>query len=82
MYAVFPSGTNLKLHIISVTSKMVKKVITNYDSSKTSGPDYIPVVVLNNCQPEPSYILDELSNKCLRKFVFLIVGSFNGGPCI
>ena len=28
---VFPSITNLKLHIISVTLKMVKNVITNLD---------------------------------------------------
>ena len=28
---VFPSGTNLKLHNISVTPKMVKQVITNLD---------------------------------------------------
>ena len=46
---VFPSITNLKLHNIFVTPKMVKKVITNLDSSKTSGPDCIPVVVLKNC---------------------------------
>ena len=36
---VFPSRTNLKLHNISVTSKMVKKVIMNLDLSKTSGLD-------------------------------------------
>ena len=36
---------------------MVKKVITNLDSSKASAPDCIPVVVLNNCKPELSYIL-------------------------
>ena len=42
---VFPSRTNLKLHNISVTPKMVIKVITNLDSSKASGPDCIPVVV-------------------------------------
>ena len=41
---VFPSVTNLKLHI-SVTPKVVKKVITNLYSSKVSGPDCIPVVV-------------------------------------
>ena len=41
---VFPSVTNLKLHI-SVTPKVVKKVITNLHSSKVSGPDCIPVVV-------------------------------------
>ena len=39
---VFPSRTNLKLHNISITPKMVKKVITNLDSSKASGPDCIP----------------------------------------
>ena len=49
---VFPSRTNLKLHNISVTPKMVKKIITNLDSSKAFGPDCIPVVVLKNCEPE------------------------------
>ena len=38
---VFPSRTNLKLHNISITPKMVKKVIPNLDSSKVSGPDCI-----------------------------------------
>ena len=52
---VFPSRTNLKLHNISVTPKMVKKVIMNLDSSKASGPDCIQVVVLKNCEPELSY---------------------------
>ena len=45
---VFPSKANLALHNISVTSKMVKKVIINLDLSKASGPDCIPVVVLKN----------------------------------
>ena len=49
---------------------MDKKVITNLDLSKASGPDCIPVVVLKNCEPELSYILTELFNKCLRKFCF------------
>ena len=51
-FPVFPSRTNLKLHNISITPKMVKKVIMNLDSSKVSGPDCIPVVVLKNCEPE------------------------------
>ena len=42
---VFPSRTNLKLHNVSVTPKMVKMVITNLDLSKTSAPDCISVVV-------------------------------------
>ena len=40
-----PSRTNLKLHNISVTPKMAKKVIMNLDRSKAYGPDCIPVVV-------------------------------------
>ena len=39
---VFPSRTNFKLHNISVTSKMVKKVKMNLDLSKASGPDCFP----------------------------------------
>ena len=38
--------------------------------SKAPGPDYIPVVVLKNCEPELSYILAELFNKCLKEFCF------------
>ena len=41
---VFPSRTNLKLHNISVTPKMVKKVIMNLDLAKTSAPDCIPAL--------------------------------------
>ena len=50
---------------------MVKKVIKNLDLSKASGPDCIPVVVLKNCEPEPSYILAEVFNKCLKESCFL-----------
>ena len=67
---VFSCRTNLKLHDISITPKMVKKVIMNLDSSKASGPDYIPVVVLKNCEPELSYILAELFNMCLQESCF------------
>ena len=66
----FPSRTNLKLHNISIIPKMVKKVITKLDSSKASGPDCIPVVVLKNCEPELSYILAELFNMYLKESCF------------
>ena len=49
---------------------MVTKVLTNLDSSKASGPDFIPVVVLKNCKPEVSYILAELFNMCLKESCF------------
>ena len=67
---VFSSRTNLKLHNISVTRKIVKKVITNLDSSKATGPDCIPVVVLKNCEPDLSYILAELFNMRLKESCF------------
>ena len=66
----FPSRTNLKLHNISVTPKMVKKVITNLDLPKASGPHCIPVVVLRNCEPELSHILAEFFNKYLKESCF------------
>ena len=43
---VFPSRSNLKLDNISVTPKMVKRVITNRNLSKAFDPDCMPVVVL------------------------------------
>ena len=49
---------------------MVKNVITNLDSSKASGPDCIPVMVLKNYEPELSYILAKLFNNCLKKSCF------------
>ena len=70
LYLFFPSRTNLKLHNVSGTLKIVEKVITNLDLSKTSGPDCIPEVVLKNCEPEISFLLAELFNKCLKKSCF------------
>ena len=49
---------------------MVKKVITNLDLSKASGPDCIAVVVLKNSEPEFSYILAELFKMCLKESWF------------
>ena len=80
--------TNLKLHNISVTFKMVKKVIMNLDLSKASGSDCIPLVVLKNCELELSYVLAELFNKCLKESRFpdcwkvSSVEGFISGPCI
>ena len=66
---VFRSRTNMKLHI-SLMPKVVRKVVMNLDLSKASGPNCIPVVVLKNCEPELSYILAELFNKCLKESCF------------
>ena len=66
----FPSRTNLKLHNISVTPKMVRKVVMNLDLPKASGPECIPVVLLKNVELEFPYILAELFNKCLKESCF------------
>ena len=67
---VFLSRFNLKIHNISLTPKIIKKVIMNLDLSKVSGPDCIPVVVLKHCEPELSYTLTELFNKSLKESCF------------
>ena len=65
---VFPSRTNLKMHNISVTPKMVRKVIMNLDLSKTSGPYCIPVTVLKNCESKLSYVQAE-SGTCTQSYL-------------
>ena len=50
----------------TVTPKKVKRVITNLYSSKASGPDYIRVVILKNCESQLSYILAEFFSVCLK----------------
>ena len=77
--SVFPSRTNLKLHNISVTPMLVRKVIMNLDLSKASGPDCIPEMVLKNCEPELSFVLAELLISALSSLVFQIVGTFHVG---
>ena len=49
---------------------MAKKAIANLDSSKASGPDSIPEMVLKNCESELSYILAELFNMSLKEPCF------------
>ena len=68
--SVFSSRANLKLHNISVTTKMIRTVVMNLDLSKASGSDCIPVVVLKNFESELSYILAELFNNCLKESCF------------
>ena len=67
----FLPKTNLKLYNnFFATHKMVKKVITNFHSSKVSGPDYFSVVFLKNCGTKLSYILAEPFKMCLEESCF------------
>ena len=67
---VVPSRNNMKQHNISVTPKLVRKVVMKFNLSKVSGPDCIPMVVLKNCESELSYMLAKLFNKCLKESCF------------
>ena len=67
---VFPSRTNMKLHNISVTPKIVKMVVKSFDWSLATGPICIQVLVLKNCEPKLSYILAELFSVCLEESCF------------
>ena len=58
------------MHNTCISPKMVKKVITNLDSSKASCRHCIPVVVVKNCEPQLWYILAERFNMCLKEFCF------------
>ena len=49
---------------------MLRKVTTNLDLSKASGPHCIPMVVLKNCEHELSYMLFQLFKKCLKESCF------------
>ena len=42
----------------------------NLDLSKVSGPNFIPVVALRNCELELSYILAEFCNMFLKESCF------------
>ena len=61
---------------------MVKKTITNLDSSKASIPDCIQAMVLQNCEPELSYILADLFNMCLKILFSIFVEGLISGLCI
>ena len=70
---MLPSASDKAQFLIKTfltTLILVKNVIHNLDLLKASGPDCILVVVLKNCEPQLSYVLDDLFNMCLQGFVF------------
>ena len=49
-----------------MTARQISNLIRNLDSTKATGPDGIPVVVLKHLSPELSPILAKLFNRCLK----------------
>ncbi|MEL7340328.1 MAG: reverse transcriptase family protein, partial [Bacteroidota bacterium] len=66
----FPPVTDEKLCESKVTASLISKLITELDSTKATGPDGIPVVVLKHLNPELSPILAKLFNRCLKEKCF------------
>ena len=64
------SRTNCRISFVSITPRKVAKVIQGLDTSKATGPDQIPAIVLKMCSPELSPVLSKLYNLCLSKSVF------------
>ena len=59
--------TDVNLSSLHITPEMVADVIKFLDSSKATGPDEIPVIVLQKCSPELSPILCRLFRKCIEE---------------
>lgn len=74
--------TNLELHNNHVTLKLAKKVTSELDLLKAPGPDYVPVVVLEKCESELSYILHEFFSNCLKEYFFPNFWKLWSGPSI
>ena len=61
----FPPRTGEKLSPPTITVKAVRRVINCLDSSKSSGPDGIPVIVFKQLSPELAPVLSKLFNRCV-----------------
>ena len=61
---------------------MVKKVITNLDLSKMSGPDCILVVFPKNCEPKLLYIIAELFSIYVSEGIYVPLLLYLVTPCL
>ena len=66
----FPPLTDERLCDLKVSAGQISKLIKELDSTKATGPDSIPVVVLKHLSPELSPILAKLFNRCLKEKCF------------
>ena len=66
----FPLRTDAIFSNIDVSAAKVSQIIIHLDPSKATGPDGIPVVVLQKCSPELSPKLAKLFNKCITESCF------------
>ena len=63
----FPPLTDNYLSEVNITARDVGKLIDALDTTKSTGPDNIPSIVLKKICPEVAPILAKLFNRCLRE---------------
>ena len=66
----FAPRTTESVSLPAITVKRVKKIISCLDSSKSSGPDGIPVIVFKQLSPELSPVLSKIFQKCVSSSEF------------
>ena len=66
----FAVRTQASAPLPRISVKRVKRIISCLDSSKSSGPDGIPVIVFKKLSPELSPVLSKLFLRCVEVGVF------------
>ena len=66
----FDVRTDIDLSSLDFSVKTISTIISNLDPTKATGPDGIPVVLLQKCSPELSPVLANLYKKCFAESCF------------
>ena len=66
----FDTRTDIDLTSLDFSVKTISSIISNLDPTKATGPDGIPVVLLQKCSPELSPVLAKLFRKCFAESWF------------
>ena len=66
----FDTRTDIDLTSLDFSVKTISSIISNLDPTKATGPDGIPVVLLQKCSPELSPVLAKLFRKCFAESCF------------
>ena len=62
-----PSRTDCLVSDFRISVREVSRQVHDLESTKATGPDQVPVVVLKNFSPEISPILEKLFNRCVKE---------------
>ena len=66
----FDTRTDVELKSVDFSVKKIASIISKLDASKATGPDGIPIILLQKCSPELSPVLAKLFRKCFSESCF------------